>query len=200
MGQRLSPPPPHQTTDKAAWRRWAREVRRRVREDRGDALDAAVCERLLSWDRYADAATVAVYLAFGSEIDLGRVVLAATAAGKLVAAPRAGPAGRLTLHALVPGAALEVHRFGQREPLASSPLVDPEALDLVLVPGLAFDAAGHRLGHGLGYYDRLLPLLRPGAVTVGVTPADLVVAGLPVEPHDAAVTHLLTEERLTEVG
>lgn len=70
---------------------------------------------------------------------------------------------------------------------------EPAAIDLVLVPGVAFTADGWRLGQGGGWYDRFLPMLRPEAVTVGVAFAAQVVDALPVEPHDVPVDHLVTD-------
>jgi 5-formyltetrahydrofolate cyclo-ligase len=68
-------------------------------------------------------------------------------------------------------------------------VVPDGAIDAVVVPGLAFDRLGNRLGHGAGYYDRLLARVRPGIPLVGVT-GGYVVAELPTEDHDVAMTHL----------
>jgi len=192
-------PAPPAGGDKAAWRAWAKVARAAARARLGPEVDAAVARHLLAWDRLEGARALGVYLAFGDEVDLAPVIAAAWDAGRLVAAPRAGPGGVITLHRLARGAALERHRYGQPEPPATAPEVPPEALDVALVPGLAFDARGHRLGHGMGYYDRLLPRLRPDAAVVGVTTEDLVVPSLPVEAHDARVTHLVTEAGLREL-
>lgn len=70
---------------------------------------------------------------------------------------------------------------------------EPAAIDLVLVPGVAFTADGWRLGQGGGWYDRFLPMLRPDAVTVGVAFAAQVVDALPVEPHDVRVDLVVTD-------
>ncbi len=86
---------------------------------------------------------------------------------------------------------LERHRFGFDQPVASSPVLDATRA-LFVVPGLAFDRAGTRLGHGGGYYDRLAGSV-PHATWWGVTAADLVVPRLPVEDHDLAVELLVTE-------
>lgn len=139
-----------------------------------------------------------VYLAFGQEVDLAAVIEAAQRDGKLVVAPRAHelPAPLLTLHELKPGARLVRHTLGQPEPPADAAQVDHAQVDVLLVPGLAFDERGHRLGYGRGYYDRLLPLLSPDVHVVGVTLEDLVVPALPAEPHDARVGHLVTERRI----
>ncbi|MER3450868.1 MAG: 5-formyltetrahydrofolate cyclo-ligase [Thermus sp.] len=87
---------------------------------------------------------------------------------------------------LVPGP------FGLWEP--GSPAVDPGVLDAVVVPGLAFDRQGRRLGHGKGFYDRFLKGLSPRVLTVGLVPKLLVLEELPEEPWDVRVRCLATEE------
>src|SRR5690606_20457695 len=147
LGSALQPDR-YATWDKRAWRAWAREARRAAREASGAAADTAVARHVVDWERFRTARAVGVYLAFGAEVDLAPVIAAARAAGKLVAAPRVGRHGVLTLHQLRAGEAPERHRFGQPEPPAAAPEVPPEELDVVLVPGLVFDEGGHRLGYG----------------------------------------------------
>jgi 5-formyltetrahydrofolate cyclo-ligase len=93
----------------------------------------------------------------------------------------------------------EPHRWGYLQPVADAPVVPDADIAVALVPGALFDRHGHRLGHGAGYYDRLLPRLAPTTPRIGITPAALVVAELPVEPHDVKMTHLATEVGVREV-
>ena len=74
--------------------------------------------------------------------------------------------------------------------------VDPRWPDVVLVPGLAFTPRGDRLGQGGGWYDRFLPGIRPGCVTVGVAFAEQVVDHLPTEPHDVVLDHVVVDTGL----
>lgn len=108
---------------------------------------------------------------------------------------RVGPGGEhlpLRWGRYVPGR-LAAGRFGLREPegpwLAASAIADAT---VVLVPALAVDRRGVRLGRGGGFYDRSLPLCRPGTLLVAVVRDCEVVAELPAEPHDVAMTHALT--------
>ena len=71
--------------------------------------------------------------------------------------------------------------------------LDPAALDVVVVPGLAFTADGRRLGQGGGHYDRFLPRLRADCVTIGAAFAEQLVGDLPTEPHDVHLTHVATD-------
>jgi 5-formyltetrahydrofolate cyclo-ligase len=154
-----------------------------------------------AWDAWRGARVALVYLAFGDELD----PLPASARS---ATPRIGPrlATTRTVGAHAPlelrawSPPFERHPFGFWQPRPDAHPVDPEAIDLVLVPGLAFDVHGARLGHGQGHYDRLLPRLPRHAPRVGVAPDALVVERVPTEPHDVAMTHLLTPSGLRAVA
>lgn len=102
----------------------------------------------------------------------------------------------LTLHPLSGDLLLERHAFGFLQPVAESPIIPPQDIGLALVPGLAFDRSGARLGHGAGYYDRLLARLNKGTPLVGVVHSSLVLERIPMEEHDIRMTHLLTEKAL----
>lgn len=71
--------------------------------------------------------------------------------------------------------------------------VDPQWPDVIIVPGLAFTAAGQRLGQGGGWYDRFLPRLRVGCATIGVCFAPQLVTELPTEPHDVVLDVVITD-------
>ncbi len=92
---------------------------------------------------------------------------------------------------------LKKGRFGIREPIESCPEIALNRLDFVLVPGIAFDLQGRRLGRGKGYYDRLLAEVR--GKTCGVAFDEQIVEQLPVEPHDIHVNCILTPTRWIEL-
>ena len=187
-------PPP--TADKAAWRAWARATRRALAHDEGGraAADLSLQRHIVDWPVWRRARWALVYLAFGDECDpLGTP---GAHHGPRLATTRTPAAGRqLSVHVHDP-ATLERHAFGFSQPSAAAPSVALDEIDVVLVPGLAFDAGGGRLGYGRGLYDRLLATLGEHAVTVGVTRDALVVPRLPLEPHDVDVDWLLTESGL----
>lgn len=99
------------------------------------------------------------------------------------------PTPHLTLHPWE--TATEPSRFGVLQPPAETPRLGLETVDAALLPALAYDCRGVRLGYGGGFYDRLLPEF--GGLTVGVAWDALVVDGLPCEPHDLRVSFLATE-------
>lgn len=200
LGEAAAPVAPPPDAAKRAWRAWAREVRRAWAADRerraGD--EAAMRALLAAWGPWREARRVLAYVAFGDEPDPIAPWMREAPAPALATTRTLGPGEPLRLHAWVEP--LERHPFGFLQPRPDASPVDPDEIDLVLVPGLAFDVHGARLGHGQGHYDRLLPRLGRHVPRVGVTLDALVVPRLPSEPHDAPMTHLLTPRGLRDVA
>lgn len=177
---------PGRGASKDEWRRWASTVRSRL--DLA-SISEAVVAGLNGWDGLSGR--VLTYMPLPDEIDLGGL------ADRDLYVTRTPPeAGTLTVHAL--GGPTEVHAFGFTQPVSATSEVDPHDIDVALLPGLAFDRSGVRLGRGSGYFDELLPRLRPGIPLVGVTPRAVVVPRLPRQSHDHLVTHLATEDGVEE--
>ncbi len=178
---------PSPGSDKTAWRTWAG---RAAAELDAAALSPIVVVHLQEWIQ--PHAALLVFSPMPGEVDLsplrheGRVLMT-----------RTPPSGPLTVHDA--DAARELHPWGYSQPVAGAPAVDPAEIDVVLVPGVAFSVTGARLGHGKGYYDRLLAALRPESERVGVTFDALVVPELPTAAHDIAMTHLATESGVRDV-
>jgi 5-formyltetrahydrofolate cyclo-ligase len=183
-----------------------REEKRAVRERVLAARDAVpaearaaaarrIVERIVALPSFAAARSVQVTLPFRSEWDTLPLVRAALAAGKTVALPRVDVGTRmLVLHAIRdPATDVAAGYQGIAEPRPHCPVVAPAAIDWVLVPGVAFDATGGRLGYGGGYFDRLLPLLGRAVPRVAGAFALQVVARVPAAPHDLKVDTIVTE-------
>ena len=118
------------------------------------------------------------------------------AAGRTVLWPRVQEDGTLSLHALGSRGDLGSGFRGILEPSTASPAASLDQVGLVLVPGVAFDRLGGRLGQGGGFYDRLLADLE-GAFSVGVAFEAQIVDTLPLEDHDVALDALVTETGLS---
>jgi 5-formyltetrahydrofolate cyclo-ligase len=161
-----------------------------VRSEAARAIAAALAA-LPAW---GTARTVALYLAMGSEVDTSAVAALARAGGKRIAWPRLRNGERAMEFAACDPAALVEGARGTREPPPALPAIPPAEIDLVLVPGLAFDGAGRRLGRGGGHYDATLAAL-PGATAVGLAYDAQVVPAVPSEPHDARLAAVVTERR-----
>jgi 5-formyltetrahydrofolate cyclo-ligase len=157
----------------------------------------AIVERLWALPALSAAGVLLVTLPFRSEWDSMPLVRRALAQRRCVAVPRVDAAARvLTLHAIAdPDADIVRGGMGVPEPRASCPAVDPSAVDAVVVPGVAFDPSGGRLGYGGGYYDRLLPLLRPGVPRIAAAFDEQVVELVPCGPRDERVDVVVTPTR-----
>lgn len=185
---------PAPSASKEEWRAWAAGVAATL--DWDDA-SAAVVSGLRYWPPLQNADRTLTFLAMAREIDLAQLREAGLAT-QFLATRTPDRGGELSIHSL--DGPLEVHRFGFLQPHASAPVFTPDDVTIFLVPGLAFDLYGNRLGRGAGYYDRLLAQTRPGAFTVGVTSSELVVDRLPTESHDRKVRYLATEEGVIETA
>lgn len=180
---------------------------------------AAIAQRLYEDRAWRDAKTVLVYLALDQEPDTLPIILRALHERKVVALPRVDrmqgkavmtfrslelPAGAQgTDVSLYLRGRLETHPYGFLQPDPLAPQVDfalqetanrtPHSI-LCLAPGVAFTAAGERLGHGGGFYDKFLTDHQRVVRTIGICFAVQVVPELPVEGHDMKVERVLTEE------
>lgn len=153
----------------------------------GERVIAHVC----AWKTFQQAEHILYYLPSHSEVDIEALIDNAQPQQQFYLTRTWPHNSNLSIHPA--GVALERHRYGYLQPRANAPSVEAERIDMVLVPGLCFDAGGGRLGYGKGYYDRLLVTLRQDCVRVGVSAAALLVAALPQDEHDICMHYLLHE-------
>ena len=175
------------THTKAELRTWARGMDR-------SAASLAITDHLLGWPPLRGV--VASYLAMPSEVSttslfVDREVTAAV--------PRIDEDGSLSMRRYVPNN-LVPHNMGFLEPRADAPIVESHDIDIALVPGLAFDRGGGRLGRGKGYYDRFLAGLRRSTARIGVTTDETIVDEVPMDDHDVRMLWLATESGVRWVG
>ncbi len=144
------------------------------------------------WER---AESIMLFAPMGPEIDVWPWLLAALEQGKTVALPRFDPATRQYTARIVKHPVNDIVQghFGIREPALECAVMPLFRLDLVLVPGVAFDLYGRRLGRGKGYYDRMLANAR--GETCGIAFEEQILEAVPVEPHDRQLTCILTPKR-----
>ena len=136
------------------------------------------------------------YLLFRLRPPTDAIAAACLVQGKLTAYPRLTSSERALAYAVCAPSDLIPGLLGTREPPRLAPSADPSRLDLVLVPGVAFDLQCRRLGRGRGHYDATLAQLSGRAVRVGLAFELQLVAEVPFEPHDAPVDAVVTEARV----
>jgi 5-formyltetrahydrofolate cyclo-ligase len=185
-----------------------RRTLRQVRDSISPAIAAnaarAAASHLLALPPVSTARTVALYAAARGELDTAPLGRELVARGVRLVYPRVQDARQpLAFHevALADGAPIDVRpsAFGILEPLASAPTVPLDAIDLFVVPGLAFDRTGTRLGWGLGFYDCTLAR-QPSAFRIGYCYACQVVPEVPREQRDVPMHCLVTEAWVSRPG
>lgn len=173
--------------EKAAQRAEARRRRAALDPAVRAAASGAIAVELATV--VGDARVVASYVAIRDEPDLAAFNDGLAAGGRLVL-PRIEH-GRLVMVPAGPDTPMVVSSFGVPEP-AGEPL-DPASIDVVVVPGLAFDPSGGRMGYGAGFYDAFLPTVRSDAEVVGVCFEASVFERVVRAPHDVRMGRLVTE-------
>ena len=181
--------------DKTKQRRAALAARRAMTAAARASASAAICFRLLALPQLHAAKTILSYRALDDEVDLAAVE------GKLkarIAYPRC--LGQGVMEARIPLGPMKPGPYGIWEPdPEASLLLSPEEIDLVLLPCVAFDRCGHRLGHGAGFYDRYLPRC-DRAKTILVAFAAQELAHVATEEHDRNADILVTEREIITPG
>lgn len=175
------------------------ELRRRMRALRlavpdASAAAAAAARRIEASPAFRDARRIAVYVAVGGEISTAPLISACRAAGKTVLLPRVPHgADALEFAPFACGDALRAGRYGVPEPDGAAVALGPS--DLVVLPGLAFDAEGRRLGTGGGWYDRTFARRArdEGPRLVGLAFHVQIVEAVPHGPWDRCVDEVATE-------
>ena len=163
-------------------------------------ISQQVCNTLIELPQYHAAQTVMWYLDTGTELRTRHVLPAVLASEKKIVIPYCvNKELRLwllySLDELVPGSygILEPPKDRWREHARHMEIVE---LDVIVIPGLGFDRRGHRLGHGQGYYDKLLARADPQTLLVGLCYQSQVFNEIPVGPKDVNMHMLITEKHI----
>ncbi|HEU4882200.1 MAG TPA: 5-formyltetrahydrofolate cyclo-ligase [Longimicrobium sp.] len=179
---------------KAAIRAEARAVLRALSPAARAAAEAEIARRVWDVPEVAAARTLFLYASLPEEVATDAIAAAARRRGITLVYPRCLPEGRMTLHEVDSPDALRPGRFAIREPDAETCAIrDVGEIDAALIPGLAWDRAGHRLGRGGGYYDRLLAHPDWRAFRCGLFFATQESSILPREDWDIRLDAIVTE-------
>ena len=179
-----------------------RGIRKRILELRNAmsleaiaAKSGEIVRRLKELPEIRELSTLMVFLNFGSEVVTDGLIAWGWDAGKRIVVPLCRPASRVLTPCWIDSFAdLETGHYGIREPKVDRlRVVPPGEIDAVLVPAVAFDRRGYRVGYGGGYYDRFLPKV-PQAVRIGAAFACQIVPEVPIDRYDVQVERIATEE------
>ena len=176
-------------------RKDCRAARKALGETRRAQASASICERVAAWTIFGECQTILTYMPIKSEVDL--TPLLERFPEKRWVVPRILPEEnhRMEFH-LYDAARLVQHPFGMMEPAPDAPTVAADEIEMTLVPGLAYDRRGYRLGYGGGYYDRFLLHFR--GLSAGIVFHELLLDSIPHGAHDVPVQWVVTERDVIE--
>ena len=153
-------------------------------------------KNLLALEEFVKAKTVMFYISKGSEVHTRRMIKEAIKRGKRIVVPVTKLDRReLVVSELLDLDELTLGAFDVPEP-KDQKLVSAGEIDLIIVPGIAFDTSGNRLGYGLGFYERFLSSVRDDAIIVALAYDSQVLDEIPNEHHDVPADAIITESRV----
>ena len=167
-------------TPKQAIREQTIKMRNSLQPEERAEKSKAIVHRFSALESFRKAQVVMLYVTLGSEVQTEEAIQKALEAGKRVFVPDAV-------------GILEITEAGARR-------ANPEEIDLVVVPGIAFDTFGNRLGYGTGWYDKFSRRLKPDAELIGLAFECQIVESVPNHPHDIHVHTIITEKRVIHCG
>jgi 5-formyltetrahydrofolate cyclo-ligase len=180
--------------EKSAIRRQLREKVAALTEEQRHAKSLTATAFLTSSPEFAAARIVMLYLTADHEMDTAPLALKCWQSGKTVVVPKVSWDQRRMLPVEI--SSLQTHMTtsgpGVREPVSGQPM-PVNMIDLVIVPGIGFSNSGHRIGRGMGFYDRFLALPEFIGVSCGLGFEEQVVPELPVLDHDMSLSMLCTD-------
>lgn len=169
--------------------------RRNLSGEKFRSASFLVQQHFLDTEEYRRAHRIALYASIHNEVDTEMVVLAALQSGKKVAFPAVIHNG-LVFHDVDTLSSLKRGAFGIMEPCSSGKCVVLEEADIFVLPGVAFDLKGHRIGYGKGYYDKTLHRFEGQGKFVGFCYDFQLVDEIAEEPHDVRMDMIITEKRV----
>ena len=185
---------------KAALRKQIRAVLRNISPAARSAASAQLCARLTEQSFWKNAATILFFAPLPDEADVWPLLEKMVAGEKIIALPRFDPADQIYTARRVqnPRVEIGIGQFGIREPRLYCGEIVWSRLDLILVPGVAFDLSGRRLGRGRGFYDRLL--VETTGLKCGIAFDEQIADEVPAAAHDQQMDFILTPTRCVETA
>lgn len=168
-----------------------------INENKKEKLDKILKETLFESEYYRHAKKIFMYVSYGSEIETHDIITESINQGKEIYIPRTKFETKLmnavrfqSFNQLVKD------RYGILEPSEEEPFIDPNELDLIIVPGVAFDKNGGRLGYGAGYYDRYFGRISDNVLKVALAYDFQLISDVPRDENDVLIDCIITEKNI----
>lgn len=159
--------------------------------------DEEIFKKVISLPEFESANTLFVYYSTGREPDTIELIKYALSKGKTVTIPKIVGKGIMEASVVSSMESLVMGKFDIITTEDGAETIEPEKLDFTVVPAVAFDKDGYRLGYGGGYYDRFL--IRTNAFSVGLARSKILMDEVPREAHDTHVDCVITEEKIARL-
>ncbi len=187
-------------SEKAHVRKDIRDQLKALTQEQWREWSDRITSRLMELSEYKNASTVMVFLSFGREFDTGDIVRHALGMKKIVCAPKVDwQAWQMRPIRIDSIENIVKDEHGIPEPVGSE-VIDADKIDLILVPGIAFDSYGRRLGRGGGFYDKFLSRVDLRAIRLSPTFDFQVLSHLPCDSHDERVDIILTPTKTLKMA
>lgn len=169
------------------------ELRNNLSKQETEEKSSIIANKLFDSKYFQEATKILLYSSKGNEVDT-KIIIKNSVDNKNIVLPRTNVAkGVLDLYQIKSLEDLEEGAFGLQEPKENLNKVEPEEIDLAIIPGVAFDKKGNRIGYGLGFYDKLLSSIN--AKKIGLSYEIQIVENIEAEEHDIKADMILTEKR-----
>lgn len=175
-------------------RKKLKKIRDDIPSDKRKIEEKIIAETLLNSEIYKNSKSIFIYNSFRSEVDTSYIIEEALDFGKIVALPITNPIDHsMEAYEINKDSVFIQDAYGIQSPdKKTSKIINPKEIDLAIVPMLAYDSYGNRLGYGGGYYDRYLPRLREDAIVVGLAFSNQFVEEIPIEKYDKKLEYVIT--------
>lgn len=175
-------------------RKKLKKIRDDIPSDKRKIEEKIIAETLLNSEIYKNSKSIFIYNSFRSEVDTSYIIEEALDFGKIVALPITNPIDHsMEAYEINKKSVLVQDEYGIQSPdTKTSKIINPKEIDLAIVPMLAYDSYGNRLGYGGGYYDRYLPRLREDAICVGLAFSNQFIEEIPIEKYDKKLDYVIT--------
>ncbi|NLW02768.1 MAG: 5-formyltetrahydrofolate cyclo-ligase [Clostridiaceae bacterium] len=164
-------------------------------------LSGAIQRKILDSRFFKECPVIMAYMPIQNEVRTGFIISEGLAMGKTILLPRVADSERMEAVPVVnPDSELIKGALGIMEPHPSMPAADPRTIDLVILPGIAFDRKGHRLGFGAGYYDRFITHLKKDCILLAPAYDFQVLDQIPADDFDKPADLIITEKQIIHVS
>lgn len=177
-------------------------IKRNLTDEYLSSASKKITNALMKTETFIKANTIMCYLSFGTEVNTTPIINECYKQGKTILIPiiMSNTDGTSYMEAselIDPNIDLAPGSMGILEPKESTIRIkDPKTIDLIVIPGLAFDKNGNRLGYGAGYYDYYLKRVRDDCYQIAITFSCQLIDTIPIEEHDRPIPHIITERGL----